>query len=87
MHSPPSDAESGNECNKASAAPIHFMIWRLDNGTVFVVTDYNKNKTNSVALVRKRTIPTERPPLVREVSANFSDRGSRVVSATNPHGR
>jgi hypothetical protein len=28
--------------------------------------------TNSVALVRKRTIPTERPPLVGEVSANVS---------------
>jgi hypothetical protein len=27
--------------------------------------------TNSVALVRERTIPTERPPLVGEVSANF----------------
>jgi hypothetical protein len=26
---------------------------------------------NSVALVRKRTVPTERPPLVCEVSANF----------------
>jgi hypothetical protein len=26
----------------------------------------------SVALVRKRTIPTERPPLVDEVNANFS---------------
>ena len=26
---------------------------------------------NSVALVRKRTIPTERPPPVGEVSANF----------------
>jgi hypothetical protein len=25
-----------------------------------------------VALVRKRTIPTERPPLLDEVSANFS---------------
>jgi hypothetical protein len=32
--------------------------------------------TNSVVLVRKRTIPTERPPLVGEVSANFS--GERV---------
>jgi hypothetical protein len=30
-----------------------------------------KQKTNSVALVRKRTIPTERPPFVGEVSANF----------------
>jgi hypothetical protein len=28
-------------------------------------------KLNSVALVRKRTMPTERPPLVDEVSANF----------------
>jgi hypothetical protein len=27
--------------------------------------------TNSVALVRERPIPTERPPLVGEVSANF----------------
>jgi hypothetical protein len=28
-------------------------------------------KLNSVVLVRKRTIPTERPPLVGEVSAHF----------------
>jgi hypothetical protein len=28
-------------------------------------------KLNSVALVRKRTISTERPPLVGEVRANF----------------
>jgi hypothetical protein len=31
---------------------------------------------NSVASVRERTIPTERPPLVSEVSANFC--GKRV---------
>jgi hypothetical protein len=31
-----------------------------------------RTKTNSVVLVRKRSIPTERPPLVSEVSANFS---------------
>jgi hypothetical protein len=30
-----------------------------------------KTKKNYVALVRKRTIPTERPPLVDEVSAKF----------------
>jgi hypothetical protein len=30
-----------------------------------------KLKINSVALVRKRTIPAERPLLVGEVSANF----------------
>jgi hypothetical protein len=29
-------------------------------------------KLNSGALVLQRTIPTERPPLVGEVSANFS---------------
>ena len=30
-----------------------------------------KLNLNSVALVRERTIPTERPPPVGEVSANF----------------
>jgi hypothetical protein len=35
----------------------------------------------------KQIIPTERPPLVGEFSANFSGIGYRVVSATNPHGR
>jgi hypothetical protein len=43
-----------------------------------------QRKTNSVALVLKRTIPTERPPLVGEVSANFSgkraSRGQRNES-------
>jgi hypothetical protein len=34
--------------------------------------------TNSVTLVRERTIPTERPPLVGEVSVNF--RGYRDVA-------
>jgi len=33
--------------------------------------DDNKTKLNSVALFRERTIPTERPPPVGEVSANF----------------
>ena len=33
------------------------------------------HKLISVALVRERTIPTERPPPVGEVSANFADRG------------
>jgi hypothetical protein len=45
-------------------------------------------KLNSVALVRERTIPTERPPPVGEVSANFLRiEGCHVVSATDPHGR
>jgi hypothetical protein len=33
--------------------------------------DSNNNNSNSVALVRDRTIPTERPQHVGEVSANF----------------
>jgi hypothetical protein len=32
---------------------------------------YSSTNKNSVALVRKRTIRTERPPLVGEVNANF----------------
>jgi hypothetical protein len=35
-------------------------------------THHQPQQTNSVALVRKRTIPTERPLLVGEVNANFS---------------
>ena len=47
-----------------------------------------KTKLNSVALVRERTIPTERPPPVGEVSANFLRiEGCHVVIATDPHGR
>jgi hypothetical protein len=41
-----------------------------------------------VALVRERTIPTERPPLVGEVSANFLQiEKERVVSVTDAYGR
>jgi hypothetical protein len=38
----------------------------------FILLLYSKLTKNSVAWVRKRTIPTERPPLVGEISANFS---------------
>jgi hypothetical protein len=34
--------------------------------------ELNTTKLNSVVLVRKRTIPTERPQPVGEVNANFS---------------
>jgi hypothetical protein len=47
----------------------------------------DKTKLNSVALDRKRTIPTERPPLFGEVSVNLADRGCRVFIATDPHSR
>jgi hypothetical protein len=46
-----------------------------------------KLKLNSLALVRERTIPTERPPPVDEVSAKLLRvEGCHVVSATGPHG-
>jgi hypothetical protein len=40
-----------------------------------VINEFERNlvwrKPNPVALVRKQTIPAERPPLVGEISANF----------------
>jgi hypothetical protein len=44
-------------------------------------------KLNSVALVCERTIPTERPPLLAKLMPTFADRGCRMVSATDSHGR
>jgi hypothetical protein len=37
----------------------------------FLANSVLSKKLNSMAFVRKRTIPTERPPLVGEVSANL----------------
>jgi hypothetical protein len=52
------------------------------------LTHKRRLKLNSVGLVRQRIIPTERPPLVGEVSATFfADGGCRVVSATDSHCR
>jgi hypothetical protein len=45
---------------------LHFIIF-----TAQMIMYSKKLKLNSVALVRERTIPTERPPPVGEVSANF----------------
>jgi hypothetical protein len=42
---------------------------QLDDDYSLIV--HKTKKLNSVALVRKRTIPTERPPLFGEVSANL----------------
>jgi hypothetical protein len=38
---------------------------------LFQESMYVIGKTDSVALVREQTIPTERPPLVGEISAKF----------------
>ena len=55
--------------------------YRVPSGSERVIPAYRmlyrhmpeelKLKLNSVALVRERTIPTERPPPVGEVCANF----------------
>jgi hypothetical protein len=50
-----------------------------------VQSESKDSEHNSVAWVRERTIPIERPPLVGEVSANF--RGCHVVSVTDTYGR
>jgi hypothetical protein len=44
-----------------------------------------QNKKNSMAFVCEWTIPTERPPLVGEVSANLCGWGCHVVSTMDPH--
>jgi hypothetical protein len=50
-----------------------FLRWSFSN----MMNNYNNN---SVVLVRERTIPIERPPIVGEVSANLcGERGCRVV--------
>jgi hypothetical protein len=41
------------------------------NNPYLVVNNKENKKLISVALIRKRTIPTERPPFVDELSANF----------------
>jgi hypothetical protein len=50
-----------------------FVVQQPDScGKIYSNLEYT-NKTNSVVLVRKRTVPTERPPFVGEVSAIFSE--------------
>jgi hypothetical protein len=43
----------------------------LHSYALHLVVNVTKTKLNSLAVVCKRTIPAERPPLVGEVSANL----------------
>jgi hypothetical protein len=63
------------------------LLFLLGKSSVQCIHPFSVRKINSVALVRKRTIPTERPPLSAKLVPTFTDRGCRVVSATDPHGR
>jgi hypothetical protein len=52
----------------------HSDVFVFLSGCVWLIViniEWFYHKLNSVALVRERTIPTERPPPVGEVSANF----------------
>ena len=68
-----------NKCTidplNAELNPICHLLALLVHHILYVsrvgVNIIYKTKLNSVALVRERTIPTERPPPVGEVSANF----------------
>jgi hypothetical protein len=53
------------EATPKQMTPVRILI------IYFSITHLNIKKLNSVALVRERTIPTERLPPVGEVSANF----------------
>jgi hypothetical protein len=52
-------------CTKNMIENLIEMVLKLSEGFGHL------RKINSVALVRKLTVPTERPQLVDEVSANF----------------
>jgi hypothetical protein len=70
------------------ASQFNELLIDLINYEIIIFTVIFTTKTRFFrGLVRQRTIPTERQPLVGEVSANLADSVCRVVSATNPHGR
>jgi hypothetical protein len=56
---------------KGAATPDRYFYRFVDHQVQNVHKYIPHKKLNSVALVRERTIPAERPPLVSEVSANF----------------
>ena len=59
----------GQHHPKADVDRLYFP--RKQGGRGLMQLEAAQTKLNSVALVRERTIPTERPPPVGEVSANF----------------
>jgi hypothetical protein len=52
-------------------APPEYKNYSFGQLVLYFAAGVELYKTNSVALVRKRTMPTERPPLVGEVGDNF----------------
>jgi hypothetical protein len=58
-------------CHVGYYPKLLFYVTLLRFLGYFLYKPTSKQNTNSVALVRERIIPTERPPLVGEVSANL----------------
>jgi hypothetical protein len=73
------DVDSGDEeevVHRVSHGPLGGVFrLRCDSYSIGWLSDiaYPRKKKTPWLLVRKRTIPTERPPLVGEVSANFCE--------------
>jgi hypothetical protein len=59
------------ENTRIDASEMRFLRPPLGVSLRDTIGSTDKTKLNSVALVRERTIPTERPPLIGEVSADF----------------
>jgi len=57
--------------NKSQKDALFLKFILVKNSICFGLVYCPSSKLNSVALVRERTIPTERPPPVGEVSATF----------------
>ena len=81
------NSSSSDQRPETSDCCSHWYGHNTDWGSALLLATWDI-KLNSVALVRTRTIPTERPPPVGEVSANFLRiEECHVVSATGPHSR
>jgi hypothetical protein len=74
---------------------IQFVITQIYNEYIHILSIKYKytlslttmnSRANSVVLVRQRTIPSDRR-LSEKLVPTFAERGSHVVSATDPHGR
>jgi hypothetical protein len=76
-------AESASQLTADAAGGL----WSCYADSMHAYRRSKRVQKKTVVLVRKRTIPTERPQPVGEVSTYLADRGCRVVSATDPHGR
>jgi hypothetical protein len=58
-----------------------------DLGSIHVTVQSTSTPKKKKNKVRKRTIPTVRPSLPAKLVPPFADRGSSVISATDPYGR